>query len=173
MSNVLIGIIGIILFIGLALAGALFLGPRFQSASNDSKAAAMVQQLQQASNAAAMYTVETGSPLPSGLLGESHLIGRYLKQDLRNPLENGGPAYLFDENGQTIGEEESKFVGMVLKNGSNSQQICESVQRSAGQIASSGAFDDNVYSRTEVTGLKLRAGCLYLDEDRYLVFSTI
>ncbi len=171
MSNVLIGIIGVILFIGLALAGALFLGPRFQSASNDSKAAAMVQQLQQASDAAAMYTLNTGSPLPGGPLADSPLIGEYLKHDLQNPLENGGPAYLYNAAGEIGGE--SRFVGMVLKNGRNSQEICEAVQRASGQITSSGQFNDSAFARSEVAGLNLRGGCLYLDENRYLVFSSI
>jgi len=42
MSNVLIGIIGVILFIGLALAGALFLGPRFQESTNNSRGSAVI-----------------------------------------------------------------------------------------------------------------------------------
>ena len=43
MSNVLIGIIGVILLIGLVLAGALFLGARFQAAADNSRASASVQ----------------------------------------------------------------------------------------------------------------------------------
>lgn len=57
MSNVLIGIIGVILFIGLALAGALFLGPRFQDSTNNSKAAAVVQTMTQLANASNMYRI--------------------------------------------------------------------------------------------------------------------
>ena len=60
MSNVLIGIIGVILFIGLALAGALFLGTRFQESSNTSRAAAQVQAMQQIANASNMYQVQEG-----------------------------------------------------------------------------------------------------------------
>ncbi len=62
MSNVLIGIIGVILFIGLALAGALFLGPRFQEATTNSKAAASVQIMKQIADAANLYTVQEGTP---------------------------------------------------------------------------------------------------------------
>ena len=58
MSNVLIGIIGVILFIGLALAGALFLGPRFQQSTNNSKASASVQAVSQVGNAANMANVQ-------------------------------------------------------------------------------------------------------------------
>jgi len=60
MSNVLIGIIGVILFIGLALAGALFLGPRFQEATLNSKAAAIAQSNAQIANAAGLYRVQEG-----------------------------------------------------------------------------------------------------------------
>ncbi len=63
MSNVLIGIIGVILFIGLALAGALFLGPRFQEATANSKAASLQQAMQQLAQAASMYRVQEGQPL--------------------------------------------------------------------------------------------------------------
>lgn len=61
MSNVLIGIIGVILFIGLALAGALFLGPRFQEATTNSTASAQVQAIRQIAEATNMYRVQEGS----------------------------------------------------------------------------------------------------------------
>src|SRR3546814_19495658 len=60
MSNVLIGIIGVILFIGLALAGALFLGPRFQESTNNSRASASVQAVSQIASAATMFEVQEG-----------------------------------------------------------------------------------------------------------------
>jgi hypothetical protein len=63
MSNVLIGIIGVILFIGLALAGALFLGPRFQESSATSKAAAAHQAMAQVVQASNLYQVQEGTPL--------------------------------------------------------------------------------------------------------------
>lgn len=76
MSNVLIGIIGVILFIGLALAGALFLGPRFQESTNNSKASAQVAAMHQIANAANMYQVNEGkSTLDIQLLK----TGGYLK----------------------------------------------------------------------------------------------
>src|SRR3546814_7999702 len=60
MSNVLIGIIGVILFIGLAIAGALFLGPRFQESTNNSSASASVQAVSQIASAANMFEVQEG-----------------------------------------------------------------------------------------------------------------
>lgn len=86
MSNVLIGIIGVILFIGLALAGALFLGPRFQESTNNSKAAAQIQAMSQIAQAVNMYRVQEGSTTDDiGLLVSS----RYLKS---RPSSVTGPA---------------------------------------------------------------------------------
>lgn len=61
MSNVLIGIIGVILFIGLALAGALFLGPRFQEATISSKVSAWSQGQAQIAQAVNMREVTEGA----------------------------------------------------------------------------------------------------------------
>ena len=69
MSNVLIGIIGVILFIGLALAGALFLGPRFQQATQNSKAAAAIQLVTQVSSALSLYALNEGAPVDLGQSG--------------------------------------------------------------------------------------------------------
>jgi len=85
-SNVLIGIIGVILFIGLALAGALFLGPRFQESTNNSKAAAQIQAMSQIAQAANMYVVQEGRRTDDiGLLVSS----KYLKSA---PASVTGPA---------------------------------------------------------------------------------
>jgi hypothetical protein len=61
MSNVLIGIIGVILFIGLALAGALFLGPRFQESTIASKASAWTQGQAQVAHAVNLMRLNEGS----------------------------------------------------------------------------------------------------------------
>ncbi|RYY05529.1 MAG: hypothetical protein EON55_26210, partial [Alphaproteobacteria bacterium] len=85
MSNVLIGIIGVILFIGLALAGALFLGPRFQEATLNSRASAIMTGVKQIADAVEMRRVNEGSRLvksgqPTFLVSQG-----YLKSVPRNP----------------------------------------------------------------------------------------
>ena len=78
MSNVLIGIIGVILFIGLALAGALILGDDFKSASSASQAASVMSQLKQATDAADMRKLKLGvSYTPS--IPTDFLVSRFLK----------------------------------------------------------------------------------------------
>jgi len=92
MSNVLIGIIGVILFIGLALAGALFLGPRFQESTNNSKAAAVVQSVSQVAHAANLFEVSEGRAYVSGSseqTGVDELISlKYLKSRPTNPVKS-------------------------------------------------------------------------------------
>jgi hypothetical protein len=85
MSNVLIGIIGVILFIGLALAGALFLGPRFQDATSNSKASAYVEAMKQVTQAAQLYRTNEGeAPAPGSPTG---LVSKgYLKSIPANPV---------------------------------------------------------------------------------------
>lgn len=84
MSNVLIGIIGVILFIGLALAGALILGDDFRSASTTSEAAAVTSQLQQVQSAIEMYRLKTGQRnIPNQ--NTSFLVPRFLKVAAVNP----------------------------------------------------------------------------------------
>lgn len=62
MTNVLVGIIGVILFIGLALASAMFLGPRFQQAFVDSKAMTLSQMASQINLALSMRRTDAGVP---------------------------------------------------------------------------------------------------------------
>lgn len=85
MSNVLVGIIGIILFIGLALAGAMFLGPRFKESRNTALASATVQTVSQVSNAANMYAVENQQHIAAGSDPDILRIGGYLRSVPPNP----------------------------------------------------------------------------------------
>src|SRR3546814_10975839 len=92
MSNVLIGIIGVILFIGLALAGALFLGPRFQESTNNSRASASVQAVSQIASAANMFEVQEGriaAVIPDAVVDNDDLAERgYLTSVPQNPNGN-------------------------------------------------------------------------------------
>jgi hypothetical protein len=88
LSNVLIGIIGVILFIGLALAGALILGDDFRTASTSSQAAALMSQMKQAADAGEMYKLKTGRGyLPA--IETDFLTPRFLKTPAVNPTTNG------------------------------------------------------------------------------------
>lgn len=81
MSNVLIGIIGVILFIGLALAGALILGDDFQNSSSSVRAATIASEMQQISNAIAMRNLKTGTTMSAANYetNVASLVPRFLK----------------------------------------------------------------------------------------------
>src|SRR3546814_946320 len=82
MSNVLLGIIGVILFIGLALAGALFLGEDFQKASQRNKAMPLAQMAAQISAAASLSETETGREIAARSSVSNPVISGYLRSDV-------------------------------------------------------------------------------------------
>lgn len=100
MSNVLIGIIGVILFIGLALAGALILGDDFRSSKASSGAAAVMGQLQQVAAGVNMYQLKTGRTMMANdyLTNVDALVPRFLKVAPRNPIANQ-PYFTVDNEG--------------------------------------------------------------------------
>ena len=131
MSNVLIGIIGVILFIGLALAGALFLGPRFQESTNNSKASAAVQAVSQVASAANMYNVQEGKTTTSiaDLTG-----GNYLKSVPGNPMSGTGAGAPIIESltyGTAPDTVTATYVTMDL--GAGAEAVCTAIARQSGQ----------------------------------------
>jgi type II secretory pathway pseudopilin PulG len=156
MSNVLIGIIGVILFIGLALAGALFLGPRFQESRNSSIAAAQVQAMQQIVNAIDMYRVQDQGTVPDnveiGGTGSKQLVdGGYMKSVPKDasgrnatfvPVTSGSDRFLL------IGLQSKAVCQAVLKQmGGNPDSIPGSIDR-ARQFGCYGSGTENEYLLT-------------------------
>lgn len=90
MSNVLIGIIGVILFIGLALAGAFYLGPRFQQATNNSKAMSITQMETQISAAISLKRNDEGTPVVARTAVRDLTDSGYLKALPLNPFVGQG-----------------------------------------------------------------------------------
>lgn len=116
MSSVLIGIIGVILFIGLALAGALFLGPRFQESTNNSKASAAIQTASQTVSAYNLFTLEDGGTHASGGLETDDPL--FTKGYLRSGIASayvGGKPYLMDASGNgRSNPNQPKAVAIVM-----------------------------------------------------------
>ncbi|AXK44109.1 hypothetical protein [Erythrobacter aureus] len=128
MSQVLIGIIGVILFIGLALAGAMFLGPRFQESANNSRASASLQAVAQISQAANMYQLQEGfAAANTGALTS----GGYLKAVPVNPVSNANEPILVNYLGGTPAVMD--HVEMVIGgNGdAGTGQICTAINKQA------------------------------------------
>ena len=142
MSNVLIGIIGVILFIGLALAGALFLGPRFQQASASSQGAAVMTSLKQVADAGELWKTQEGrSFLPAS--GTGFLVPGYLKSAPGNPspdAASGGyyRSVHFDNNIHLYDQPEvqyaAKYVIAVVgpDTDARAKDICGAISRTYG-----------------------------------------
>jgi len=130
MSNVLIGIIGVILFIGLALAGALFLGPRFQDSSTDSKAAAVTQQLKQVADAASLYTIQEGKLPPTESDGIPALVDMgYLKTTPSNPIT--GQRYVVSGS-PSDGINRAKIIYTFIGEDDIARKVCLMIQKQSG-----------------------------------------
>lgn len=171
MSNVLIGIIGVILFIGLALAGALFLGPRFQESVNNSKASAVVQVLAQISDAANMSAVQEGRPLLANETISTNLVGRnYLKSMPSNPSGDAGPFFV-DVNGVGNGSGKAGAVIMRLGDDSNGKALCEAIRRQTGLLQSGETWIPSGQNFV-AANMTTATGCLW-DGGSYYGYSKI
>jgi type II secretory pathway pseudopilin PulG len=166
MSNVLIGIIGVILFIGLALAGALFLGPRFQESTQNSKASAAIQAVSQISHAANLYRLNEGTDLPVGAINELKDKG-YLKSI---PTFGDAPLYQLAPDG-CAGCANPKSIGVVfvLSGDASARKLCEAVMRQVGGLPA--GQDYNPPGEILVTTIARRStGCAF-DSANYFIYS--
>ena len=127
MSNVIIGIIGVILFIGLAVAGALFLGDRFTSAGNSSKAAASLAQIAQISAAIQMYETKTGQTFAAGTPLDS-LTPRFLRSVPTNPT-TGPVAATYTSQAVSSGDRTSL---VLMELGTRAQGVCLAIASQSG-----------------------------------------
>lgn len=135
MSQVLIGIIGVLLFIGLAIAGAMYLGDRFKEANNNSKASAAVQGMAQVANATSMHNLQTGvSAAPTATLtGSTVYTGGYLKAAPANPVITANAPLLGDSAGAIPGTGDAKYSLMNLGAGTTADAVCLAIARQTGQ----------------------------------------
>ena len=174
-SNVLIGIIGVILFIGLALAGALILGDDFKSSSNETKATTVINTMSQISNAVNMRSLKMGEGIrtvPSAIDQSSTLIPRFLKSAPVSPLNRTSPYGLVEDTGGANGGY-AAVVYLILGVGGDktAQTICETIQRQTGQIAAEAPFDTTIRNLNVAT-LPSNVGC-YWNSVNYTAFHKI
>ena len=182
MSNVLIGIIGVILFIGLALAGALFLGPRFQQSTNNSKASASVQAVSQVGNAANMANVQNGTTYQAAATNldgsATSLNGTgFLKSVPTNPT-GGGAITLVTTAGAATGD--AAYAVMPLT--TNGAAICAAIAKQSGMgtafVTTDANGNDAVVSQASLPANP--SGCIQasaaigsLAKDGYYAFARI
>jgi len=154
-SNVLIGIIGVILFIGLALAGALILGDDFKSSSRDAKATALIAQMQQVSQAVEMYRLKTGTDFPSyaQINTDARMVPRFLKTPYVEPEGKGWPVVYDFAQG--------RYVILGALNG----DMCKAVQMHV--------TGSDVYQTSDNPPAGRSNGCFQLTNGNIVVFVKI
>ena len=134
MANVLIGIIGVILFIGLALAAVLFLGPQFQQATNNSKGSAAVQVTAQVAQAANLAYEQTGTQMTAAADVTAQLVTPgYLKVVPTNPVVAANVPQMMT----TAGVVATGNANVAVLNIGTNDQICTQVGIQTGQLATS------------------------------------
>lgn len=133
MSNVIIGIIGVILFIGLAVAGATILGRDFMTASASTDAATVSSHLQQFAQGVQVLKVRRGVILPgttSSNLGNVLVTNKALEEVPVNPVF-ASPYYGADINGgATTGE--LRIVFTSLGTSRQARDTCYAIEEAAG-----------------------------------------
>ena len=167
MSNVLIGIIGIILFIGLALAGALYLGEQFSASSASSRAAAIASTLQQTAYAANMYELETGRTVVtrSDTRNGQFLVPEFLKQQPLNP-HTGGPVTITDSEGRSSNGNRGVIMYATVGDRTDdfARDICRNIEKNAGAPNPEESMNsDNIRAAGNWSGWvgqNKRIGCL-------------
>ncbi len=159
MSNVLIGIIGVILFIGLALAGALFLGPRFQEATLNSKASTTVQAVTQVSRAVDLFRLQEGRTVAEArALGPDGLLPGYLKS---MPAPAASSNVYYDAIVMTAGRPDATIVASAFNVSPDmNRRLCEIVVRQT-------SGDSTIPAEPN-----LQSGCYY-NGSTYVVYSRI
>jgi hypothetical protein len=139
MSNVLIGIIGVILFIGLALAGALFLGRQFQSVSTQKDASAAMATVNQVAQAIYLANSDRGGPVVPANGMNALIADGYLKAAPSNPVWSGNGPELMNDFSQQTGQ--AKLV--IMKLGPQGREACAHIARQVRQPANDVAVGIN------------------------------
>lgn len=131
MTNVLIGIIGVILFIGLALAGAMFLGPRFQQATNNSKAMSITQMETQITAAISMKRSEDGVPVVARTAVRDLSETGYLKTLPMNPyIGEGGLPFRMLYSGDLVSPYfYADIVFVTIGQADGTEDVCKAINK--------------------------------------------
>ena len=160
MSNVLFGLIGVIIFIGLAIAGAVVLGAEFTRSSAATKATRYISELDQIAQAANMYELKTGRRLPA----TSHtalLSPRFLSGD----FDHSKPYYVRRIDSVTA------YVYRLIPH--SEADACAEMQRIYGYGKTDGDVDYG--TRWNMAQLqKKQVGCLqYGAGESFIIFKSI
>lgn len=127
MSNVLIGIIGVILFIGLALAGASFVGPLVTEGNSQKNAATILNSLSQTAASARIYRMRTGNYAPASLTAVDTLVASgALSRRPQNPLVPAYHPVILNASGTLTGSP--AYVVMSMGQSEQARNACIEIE---------------------------------------------
>lgn len=132
MSNVLMGVVAIALFIGLTIAGASFFGPEFFTARSSTQASVTIQRGAQLASAVHAYQAASGRPFPNASMPNQPALvaAGYMKAVVSKPVGVLGENYrILSADWQTITTQRAAIVGVDL--GTNGE-VCRAIAKAAG-----------------------------------------
>ena len=177
MSNVLLGLIGVVLFIGLALAGASFLGKEFDNMTAASQAAAISSNLQQTAHAATMYQTKRGVKFmgnhgPTAV--QTLLDAKTLKEMPQNIVNPGNPPIGADINGGHDASLPMRLFYIDLGYSDQAREVCRRIERTSGG-ADADLVVENLTAFRPRSNSQQRQGCIWDSSyyDRYVAYIMI
>jgi hypothetical protein len=168
MSNVLIGIIGVILFIGLAIAGTTILGSDFMTASSSVKATAVSAHLQQFAQGTQVLKVRRGVFIPGSIgasLGSYLISNKALEEIPVNPMVTGNPYIGADATGSGGSSSEIRIVYTDIGAAADrkAHDVCYAIEEQAGNTNPATVVDSPTGFPARAAATQ-RLGCM-LDAD--------
>jgi hypothetical protein len=165
--NVLVGIIGVLLFIALALAGAAYLGPRFTQAMVNSKAMSVTQMTSQITSALTMRRGDEGVPIVARTQLMTLVPSGYLKALPQNPfMGEGGYPFRVLYSGDV--ESSLYYADVVfgsLGHGEEMMQVCRTINRQ-GDAKSDEIPQMSIEDGTSIASMiKGASGCFQVHSD--------
>lgn len=141
MSSVLLGIIGITLFIGIAVSGAVFLGPKFEDAQIKATAANALQAVASVASAANQFRFAKNYAAGAGMADPAVLVSEgFIRTLPSDPTGNGAQVEIVDAQGADIGEASDPVTYapryIFLSLGAD-RELCTEIERSQSTIAPS------------------------------------
>ena len=155
MANVIIGIIGVVLFILLAIAGAIFLGPQFTAANNNGKAAALVQSATQIASAVNLTNTQNGTTYASGVSTSQLVTDGGLKVVPGNTVNTAATGAFLLINAAAPASTTAVADTITASLGTGNKPVCDQIEKQSGG-ASTGAVV------TTLTNLPRVNGCIVL-----------
>jgi len=128
-----IGIIGIVVVIGLAIAGAVYFGDQFQQSRSKSRAAAAIAATSQVANATSILLAQEGGSVAATADVTAQLVTPgYLSTVPQNPMIPANAPRLMTQGGLLTGAADAAVIDL----GSGAEVVCRQIGIQTGQLAS-------------------------------------